>query len=41
MARGFKLGVEAGRAAFVAGAAPARESAEASGPLTGFLESTP
>lgn len=38
MARAFRLGVEAGRAAFVAGKAPQRESAEASSPLTGFLE---
>lgn len=41
MARGFRLGVDAGRAAFLAGAAPARETAEASSPLTGFLESAP
>jgi thiazole synthase len=37
MARGFRLAVEAGRAAFLAGAAPEREVAEASSPLTGFL----
>ncbi len=37
MARAFRLGVEAGRAAFLAGQAPERESAEASSPLTGFL----
>jgi thiazole synthase len=38
MARAFRLGVEAGRAAFVAGRAPEREEAEPSSPLTGFLE---
>jgi len=38
MARAFRLGVGAGRRAFLAGAAPAREEAEASSPLTGFLE---
>jgi len=38
MARAFRLGVEAGRTAFLAGTAPPRqESAEASSPLTGFL----
>jgi thiazole synthase len=37
MARGFRLAVEAGRAAFLAGSAPPREGAEASSPLTGFL----
>lgn len=38
MARAFRLGVEAGRAAFLAGAAPSRRhAAEASSPLTGFL----
>ncbi|HET9886637.1 MAG TPA: thiazole synthase [bacterium] len=38
MARGFRLGVEAGRTAFLAGtASPRQESAEASSPLTGFL----
>lgn len=37
MARGFRLAVEGGRAAFLAGAAPEREAAEASSPLTGFL----
>jgi thiazole synthase len=40
MATAFRLGVEAGRAAFLAGAAPARTQAEASSPLTGFLGST-
>jgi thiazole synthase len=38
MARAFRLGVEAGRRAFLAGAAPARGEAEASSPLTGFLD---
>jgi thiazole synthase len=38
MAGAFKLGVEAGRRAFLAGQAPQRETAEASSPLTGFLE---
>jgi thiazole synthase len=37
MARAFRWGVEAGRAAYLAGTAPVRESAEASSPLTGFL----
>ena len=40
MARGFKLGVEAGRAGFLAGAVAPREEAEASSPLTGFLGET-
>ncbi len=39
MARAFRLGVEAGRAAFLAGTAPERNGAEASSPLTGFLGS--
>jgi thiazole synthase len=38
MARAFALGVEAGRGAFLAGRAPEREEAEASSPLTGFLD---
>ena len=38
MAHAFCLGVEAGRAAFRAGRAPEREIAEASSPLTGFLD---
>jgi thiazole synthase len=38
MARAFRLGVDAGRRAFVAGRAPERERAEASSPLTGFLD---
>jgi thiazole synthase len=37
MARAFRLGVEAGRQAFLAGTALPRETAEASSPLTGFL----
>lgn len=37
MATAFKLGVEAGRAAFLAGAAPVLGVAAASSPLTGFL----
>src|SRR5438105_13611634 len=38
MAAAFRLGVEAGRRARWARAAPERASAEASSPLTGFLE---
>jgi thiazole synthase len=38
MARAFFLGVDAGRKAFLAGRAPEREDAEASSPLTGFLD---
>jgi thiazole synthase len=38
MAAAFRLGVEAGRRGFLAGRAPQRDSAEASSPLTGFLE---
>jgi thiazole synthase len=38
MARAFALGVEAGRRAHLAGRAPAREAAQASSPLTGFLD---
>lgn len=41
MARAFRLGVEAGRAAYLAGAAAERMQAEASSPLTGFLGKTP
>ena len=37
MANAFRLGVAAGRAAFLAGTAPERPEAEASSPLTGFL----
>lgn len=40
MAAAFKAAVEAGRGAFLAGLAPARETAEASSPLTGFLDPT-
>ncbi len=39
MANAFRLGVEAGRAAFLAGTAMERAEAEASSPLTGFLGS--
>jgi len=38
MARAFRLGVEAGRRAHLAGKPPPRDTAEASSPLTGFLE---
>ena len=38
MARAFKLGVEAGREAFLAGRAAPRSTADASSPLTGFLQ---
>jgi thiazole synthase len=38
MARAFAAGVDAGRRAFLAGRAPERVEAEASSPLTGFLE---
>lgn len=38
MARAFDLGVRAGRKAFLAGQAATRQTAEASSPLTGFLE---
>lgn len=37
MARAFKLGVEAGRQAYLAGLGATQEQAEASSPLTGFL----
>jgi thiazole synthase len=37
MAGAFRLGVEAGRLAFLAGTPPEKEKAEASSPLTGFL----
>jgi thiazole synthase len=37
MARAFRLGVEAGRSAYEAGRAPESETANASSPLTGFL----
>src|SRR5437867_7985695 len=38
MARACRLGVEAGRGAYLAGRAPEREEADASSPLTGFLD---
>jgi thiazole synthase len=38
MADAFRWGVEAGRRAFLAGRGPDRAAAEASSPLTGFLE---
>jgi thiazole synthase len=38
MARAFRLGVEGGRRALLAGLGPETEAAEASSPLTGFLE---
>jgi thiazole synthase len=41
MAHAFRLGVEAGRRAWLAGTAAERETAEASSPLTGFLEDRP
>lgn len=37
MAQAFKLGVEAGRMAYLAGLGQQRDKAEASSPLTGFL----
>lgn len=40
MATAFRLGVEAGRLAFLAGRAPEREDADASSPLTGFLQNS-
>ena len=39
MAAAFKLGVEAGRSAYLAGRAPELRTASASSPLTGFLDS--
>jgi len=38
MATAFRLGVDAGRRAFLAGPGAAREDAEPSSPLTGFLD---
>ena len=38
MARAFRLGVEAGRRAFLARTGPSAEEAQASSPLTGFLD---
>jgi thiazole synthase len=40
MGRAFRLAVEAGRAGYLAGLAPARSDASASSPLTGFLSPT-
>jgi thiazole synthase len=37
MAAAFRLAVEAGRKAFLAGPGPASKMAQASSPLTGFL----
>lgn len=39
MARAFRLAVEAGRTAYLAGCAPVSDEAHASSPLTGFLDS--
>jgi thiazole synthase len=38
MAAAFRLGVQAGRGAYLAGPGREREEAEASSPLTGFLD---
>ena len=38
MARAFAMATEAGRAAYLAGLGPERNVAEASSPLTGFLD---
>jgi thiazole synthase len=38
MATAFRLGIEAGRRAYLAGRPPQKEAAEASSPLTGFLD---
>ena len=38
MARAFRDAVDAGRRAFEAGPAPMHDEAEASSPLTGFLD---
>lgn len=40
MAGAFRLGVEAGRCAYLAGCSPELEAAQASSPLTGILENT-
>jgi thiazole synthase len=40
MAYAFKIAVEAGRIAYETGLAPAHKKAEATSPLTGFLEPT-
>jgi len=39
MARAFAMATEAGRLAYLAGLSPARDTADASSPLTGFLSS--
>ena len=39
MARAFAMATEAGRMAYLAGLGPVRDTAEASSPLTGFLDS--
>ncbi len=39
MAKAFAMATEAGRMAYVAGLGPERDAAEASSPLTGFLDS--
>jgi thiazole synthase len=41
MGAAFRLGVDAGRRAFRAGLGPERQEAEASSPLTGFLDRQP
>jgi thiazole synthase len=41
MAHAFRLGVEAGRRAYLAGLPAQQQRAEASGPLTGFLRDEP
>lgn len=38
MARAFRLGIEAGRTAYLAGLGRVKDKAEASSPLTGFLD---
>jgi thiazole synthase len=38
MARAFAMATDAGRMAYRAGLGPVRDTAEASSPLTGFLE---
>ncbi len=40
MARAFALATEAGRMAYLAGLGPTRDTAEASSPLTGFLDAS-
>jgi thiazole synthase len=41
MARAFRLAIEAGRVAYLAGLGPASKTASASSPLTGFLDAPP